>query len=186
MTRASELLEQLGTYVPADALEALHHASIIGLLSTTAAPFSRQQFTPGHITASCFIIEGDRLLLQHHKRLDRWLQMGGHVDGDESPVQTALRAGAEESGLRDLELVFDEVFDLDVHAIPAGKGEPDHRHFDVRFLARTAFPEAISIDPSESNDLAWVALDRAVALMNEEASTRVIRKIERTRDRRHA
>ncbi len=186
MTRASALLEQLGTYLPAGALEAQHHRSIIELLSGDGDPFSRNHFNPGHITAGCFIVDGDRLLLHQHKRLDRWLQMGGHVEGNETPAEAALREGAEESGLPDLELLLDGIFDLDVHAIPAGKGEPDHRHFDVRYLARTAVPDAISIDRSESNDLAWVPLDRAAALMNEEASTRVIRKIERSRDRRLA
>jgi 8-oxo-dGTP pyrophosphatase MutT (NUDIX family) len=186
MTRASALLEQLGAYAPADALESQHQRSIIDLLSGPGDPFSRNHFIPGHITASCFIVNGDRLLLHHHRRLGRWLQMGGHVEPDETPAETALREGAEESGLPDLELLSVGFVDLDVHAIPAGKGEPDHRHFDVRFLARTAVPDSISIDRTESNDLVWVALHRAAALMNEEASTRVIRKIERTRHRRLA
>lgn len=184
MSRASVLIEQLRAYTPVDALEAEHHRAIIGLLTNTHEPFSRHSFDPGHITASCFIVDGDRLLLHRHRRLGRWLQMGGHVEGEETPQDAALREGAEESGLNDLAFLCDGVFDVDVHAIPAGKGEPDHRHFDVRFLAHTAHPGSISIDPSESDDLAWVPLDAAAALMNEEASSRVVRKIGKFRDRR--
>lgn len=70
-------------------------------------------------------------------------------------------------------------FDLDVHAIPAGKGEPDHAHFDVRYLARTARPDSVAIDRTESNDLAWFDLARAAELMPGPESQRVLRKIER-------
>ncbi len=187
MPRTTALLDELRRYRAADALEWRHHRAIVELLTHTADPFSRTTFAPGHITASCFIIdpESKRLLLHHHRRLDRWLQMGGHVEGDEAPLQTAFREGAEESGLKDLELVVPDVLDVDVHFIPAGKGEPDHSHFDVRYLARTAEPTAITIDRSESHDLAWVELDRAVPLMNEEASSRVIRKIEAVMTRRY-
>ncbi len=104
--------------------------------------------------------------------------MGGHVDGDEWPRDAALREGLEESGLRDLEMVGG-IFDVDVHAIPAGKGEPDHYHFDIRYVARTRDPRAIAIDQNESNDLAWVELERALALMGSPESRRVIRKIEK-------
>lgn len=103
--------------------------------------------------------------------------MGGHLEGEEVPSEAALREGSEESGLTDLAFAHDGIFDLDVHPIPAGKGEPDHLHFDIRYLARTSTPHAISLDASESNDLTWVALDRAGELLCEEAGWRVIRKI---------
>lgn len=174
--RRAALLAQLERYRPADALEARHHAAIIELMADEGA-FERAHFAPGHVTASCFIVDGGRLLLHHHRRLNRWLQMGGHVEGAERPEQAALREGEEESGLRDLALAHDGIFDLDVHIIPAAKGEPEHRHFDVRYLGRTASPHAVAIERAESNDLAWVPLDRAEALMNEAASSRVIQKI---------
>jgi 8-oxo-dGTP pyrophosphatase MutT (NUDIX family) len=156
-----------------------YREAFLHLLRNTAAPCSRQQFEPGHVTASCFIIDsGGHLLLHHHRRLNRWLQMGGHLEVDEQPVDAALREGSEESGLRDLEIIGG-IADLDVHVIPAGRGEPEHRHFDVRYIARTRSPEAIVIDAQESNELMWFDLDRAAALMEGEESQRVIRKIRR-------
>jgi 8-oxo-dGTP pyrophosphatase MutT (NUDIX family) len=176
--RRTDLLAQLAHYRPADALEARHHRDIAALVAAAPAPFERTHFTPGHITASLFIVDGGgALLLHHHRRLNRWLQMGGHVEADERPADAALREGAEESGLRDLELAVDGIFDLDVHVIPAAKGEPEHRHYDVRYVARTATPHAVVLDRSESNDLAWVPFDRAEALMDEAASSRAIQKI---------
>jgi 8-oxo-dGTP pyrophosphatase MutT (NUDIX family) len=179
MERTTQLLEELRCYHAADRLEAQHQRAVLDLLSYGTAPFSRAQYVPGHITASCFIIDpgSQRLLLHHHRRLDRWLQMGGHVEDGESAKDAALREAAEESGLRDLVMVSESVVDIDVHEIPPWKGEPGHSHFDVRYIARTSHPESIMIDRAESNELGWVDLDRAIPLMNEEASTRVILKI---------
>lgn len=179
MTRHERLLAELHRYDASDDAEERHRAAMVALLAEPEA-FSRAHFRPGHFTASCYVVDGGgRLLLHHHRRLDRWLQMGGHVEGDESPELTALREGEEESGLRDLALAGAGIFDLDIHGIPAGKGEPDHDHYDVRYLARTASPDAITLDRAESNDLAWVTLDRAAELMPGSESHRVLRKIER-------
>ncbi len=177
--RHERLLGELRGYRPADGLETRHHEAIVRLLTGTPGAFSRDHFMPGHVTASCFVVDPTerQLLLHHHRRLGRWLQMGGHLEGDEMPAEAALREGSEESGLTDLELACDEVFDLDVHPIPAGKGEPDHLHFDIRYLARTSSPQAISLDATESNDLIWATLDRAEELLCEEAGSRVIHKI---------
>ena len=178
MTRHERLLAELHRYDASDAAEERHRAAMIALLHAPDA-FSRGHFHPGHFTASCYVIDdGGRLLLHHHRRLARWLQMGGHVEGDESPDLTALREGEEESGLRDLQLIAQGIFDLDIHGIPAAKSEPDHDHYDVRYLARTASPEAIALDRAESNDLAWVTLQRAAELMPGSESRRVLRKIE--------
>ena len=177
-TREAILLDELRTFAPVDALEASHYVRLVDLLTGEGDAFSRHRWVPGHVTASAFIVDdAGRLLLLHHRRLGRWLQTGGHVEPAELPLAAALREGAEESGLADLQPLGTGILDIDIHAIPPGKGEPDHHHFDVRFLARTKNPGAITMDPVESNDLAWVTLDRAVEMMNEEASTRAIRKI---------
>lgn len=184
MTRQERLLAELYRYETSDPAEARHRAAMLTLLEEPDA-FSRAHFRPGHFTASCYVIDdAGRLLLHHHRRLDRWLQMGGHVEGDESPERAALREGAEESGLRDLALATGGLFDLDIHGIPAalrldGLTEPDHDHYDLRYLARTASPEAVALDRAESNDLAWVTLDRAAELMPGDESQRVLRKIRR-------
>ena len=176
MSRHARLFAELETYASFDSAEERHRLVMLALLGSAEA-FSRAHFVPGHFTASCYVVDGEgRMLLHHHRRLNRWLQMGGHVEGDEPPALAALREGAEESGLPDLRLV-EGIFDLDVHRIPAAKGEPEHAHFDVRYLARTAAPGAIVIDRAESNELAWVTLDRAAELMPGPESQRVIRKI---------
>jgi len=177
----SELLALLTGFAPATDDERRHVASLHDLLRTAAAPFSRSHFEPGHVTASAFVVDpdGTRLLLHHHRRLDRWLQMGGHVDAGESVVAAALREAREESGLEAIELATRAPFDIDVHAIPAGKGEPPHLHFDVRFVVRAADPSAIRIAPDESNALRWFTLDEAAEAMASPESRRAIGKLRR-------
>lgn len=173
------LLDELRRYKPADATEDGHHRSLMSHLVHAKSPLSRSKFRPGHVTAGLFIVDPKtrRLLLHHHRRLDRWLAMGGHLEGSESPPEAALREGREESGLVDLQLVSDDILDVDKHVIPATEDAPEHFHFDVRYLAQTRRPQSIAMDAAESKELAWFDLDRARELMDEANAQRVITKI---------
>lgn len=175
----SAFQEELRAYEPANEIERAHRDAMLDLLAYSEDALSRQHFVPGHFTASCFIVDAQgRLLLHHHRRLDRWLQMGGHIEPDETPKKAALREGMEESGLPDLEIVG-SIFDLDIHDIPASDGDPEHAHFDVRYLARTSSPERVAIAAAESHELAWFEIERAAGLMPGAESQRVVAKIER-------
>jgi 8-oxo-dGTP pyrophosphatase MutT (NUDIX family) len=180
MALQHDLIEELRLYQPADDAERAHHLAIIDLLGGGTKVFQRDHFEPGHITASCFIVDSDntRLLLHRHRRLGKWLQMGGHCEGVEAPAVAALREGTEESGLADLQLLANRIFDIDVHEIPAAKGEPNHYHFDLRYVAHTSTPDAITMLEDESLDLTWVPFHEAIERMSEDGSTRAIRKIE--------
>jgi len=90
-----------------------------------------------------------------------------------------MREAGEESGLTDLFFFHPGIIDVDIHPIPAGRGEPDHQHFDVRYLLATRDAEAIRQDPAESLDLGWFELDEAASKMKEQGSLRVIEKIRR-------
>lgn len=132
---------------------------------------------PGHLTASAWIVDAARrrTLLTHHRKLDRWLQLGGHVDGDPDLAASALREAREESGLTQLVLVSAEIFDLDRHRIPARGAEPEHWHYDVRFLIE-ADPDEPFVVTGESKDLAWVELARVAELNPEASLRRLVRK----------
>lgn len=180
MTPAEELLRELQRHRAADATEQQHLDAITALVEEAALDaLHRSHFVPGHITASAYIFDPttERLLLHHHRRLDRWLQMGGHLEPGETSRHAALREGREESGIDELRFLHDGVFDVDVHFIPAGKGEPEHRHFDVRYLVAPLGAVEVRLDPSESVDLRWFDLDEAERRIDEEAGARVIRKI---------
>ncbi len=96
------------------------------------AGFRRSHFSPGHVTASGFVRNGDQVLLIHHDRLGRWMQPGGHIEPEDANVEAAARREIhEETGLADLTSLG--LLDVDVHLIPPGRGEPSHLHFDLRW-----------------------------------------------------
>jgi 8-oxo-dGTP pyrophosphatase MutT (NUDIX family) len=110
----------------------------------------------GHLTASALVVDHERTcaLLTHHKKLGRWLQLGGHCDGDANLVHVALREALEESGIEGLS-IEDVPIDVDVHVIPRRGEEPEHLHLDTRFVVFA--PEgARAVLSEESNELRWV------------------------------
>jgi 8-oxo-dGTP pyrophosphatase MutT (NUDIX family) len=117
----------------------------------------------GHLTGSALVIDRSRrcALLMHHRKLDKWLQMGGHADGDGDLARVALREATEESGLAELMLASTTPVDLDVHRVEP-PGEVPHLHLDVRFLV-VAPPGSDPIANHESRELRWVALDDLAA-----------------------
>ncbi|HTW83028.1 MAG TPA: NUDIX hydrolase [Candidatus Sulfotelmatobacter sp.] len=140
------------------------------------AAFARSLLV-GHVTASAWIVDPrrTRTLLTHHRKLGKWLQLGGHVDGESDLRRAARREATEESGLADLRFALAGIYDVDVHAIPARGAEPAHEHFDVRF-AFEADPAAPLIVSAESKDLAWVPLDALARYGVDESVLRLARK----------
>ncbi len=138
--------------------------------------FERTCFLDGHVTGSAWIVcpHRRRVLLTHHRKLQKWLQLGGHSDGDSNTRRVAKREAEEESGLI-VKAMDERVFDIDIHAIPARGVEPEHKHYDIRFLfeADDSVPLTVS---DESNDLRWLAIEDLSALTSEESVLRMARK----------
>lgn len=170
------LLDQLARYRPLDAADADCLRRFIEFVKNHERCFERT-LSLGHITGSAWIADPSdtKTLLVHHRKLGRWVQPGGHCDGNPDVLAVALQEGREETGLRDLCLVEDAIFDLDIHLIPARGLEPAHFHYDVRyaFQARDGQSPAVS---HESLALAWVPLERLQTYSSEVSLLRMARK----------
>jgi 8-oxo-dGTP pyrophosphatase MutT (NUDIX family) len=132
----------------------------LSLLELTVAPFSRDQFHPGHITCTAVVLhpDGVRFLLMHHHRHRRWLLPGGHVEeSDVTLSDTARREAVEETAVQIQGAGSGSVAGLDVHAIPARKREPFHLHHDLIF-AFTANSDEFALT-EEAPEVAWCGLD---------------------------
>ena len=131
-------------------------------LASNASVFERHH-AAGHFTGSAWLVsaDGERVLLTHHRKLRRWLQLGGHADGDANLARVALREAGEESGLDGL-VVESAIFDLDAHRIPARGEEAEHWHYDVRHVVRATGDEDFAIS-AESLALAWMPV-REIAI----------------------
>lgn len=130
----------------------------ITFIRNSENPFSRKN-REGHITGSAWIISNNyrQALLTHHKKLNIWIQTGGHSEGETDPFITAKREAEEETGLELLS--FDgEIFSLDIHNIPAHENSPEHKHYDITYLFTPQSSHNFKVS-RESHDLRWVDIN---------------------------
>jgi 8-oxo-dGTP pyrophosphatase MutT (NUDIX family) len=138
--------------------------------------FERTQ-TVGHITASAMLLspESDQCLLMHHRKLDKWLQPGGHADGDKDTFRVAQKEVYEETGICQFMKADAHVLDIDIHEIPARPQEPKHKHYDICYLMQSTCLEFVQNE--ESLQLKWVDLDEVLNFNNEPRYQRIMTKI---------
>jgi len=134
----------------------------------------RRSCTEAHLTGSALVVDpgGPRVLLLHHAKLRRWLQPGGHADGEANLAAAALAEATEETGLPGLTVAVPAV-DLDVHRV-VPPGEPPHLHLDVRFVA-LAPPGSQPRGNHESTDLRWVDPGELAAYEPDDGLRRLVR-----------
>ncbi|MDE1957985.1 MAG: NUDIX hydrolase [Xanthomonadaceae bacterium] len=166
------LQHALAAYAQAHCDEAVVVALFRGFLADHPQCFERT-LAHGHFTGSAWLVSADgrRVLLTHHRKLGRWLQLGGHADGDPDLARVALRETQEESGLAGLALDGEAIFDLDRHRIPARGDEPEHWHYDVRYVVRAGGGERFAVS-AESLALAWRPVIEVAADAEADASLR--------------
>lgn len=130
----------------------------------------------GHVTGSAWVLDKTRgrVLLTHHKKLDIWVQLGGHADGESDVAAVAMREAREESGISQIELLMPDIFDIDIHLIPARGDEPEHYHYDCRFALVADTAEYVVSE--ESHDLAWIRLGEVARYTTEESMMRMVGK----------
>jgi len=164
----------LEAYAPSDPAQRAERDKVLAFCAEHADALHRSCLS-GHLTASALLVDhaGQRALLTLHRKLGKWLQLGGHCDGDANLAAVALREAAEESGIADL--AIDPIpVDLDVHTIPARKGEPKHLHLDTRFLVHAA-PGARERASEESLELRWFTRAEAADLETDDSVRRLFR-----------
>ena len=156
MLPIERLLENYKTQYPQEVATA---DRILNYIRSEARCFEKHCPT-AHITGSAWLINRERsaVLLTHHAKLNKWMQLGGHSDGDSQTWEVALREAREESGIDNIRLDSQEIFDIDIHLIPERKNEAAHYHYDIRFVCQTVDTDNYVVSP-ESKDLKWVPFD---------------------------
>ena len=174
------LLSLLQQHTPHNKTESDMLSELITFVKDYENCFDRD-LSLGHITGSAWLVNKDlsHVFFTHHKKLDRWLQPGGHSDGDSNTLAVSMREASEESGIEDvfIQPVSDKIFDVDIHVIPARKNEPEHKHYDVRFLLEADMNQPLRIS-DESNEVAWIAVEEIPAMCDEASILRMVEKME--------
>lgn len=171
----------LEDYSPYDETEGAHKDKVLSLLSQVDIPFSRENLT-GHITGSALVVNKDltKVFLIHHKKLNIWINPGGHAEGSPDFIDVGTRETEEETGLVDL-ITIPEIFDIDVHPIPEntknGDVVPAHTHYDMRCLVIANEDEAPVLQEEEVLGGRWFTLKEAKETTPHTSFTRMIDKI---------
>ncbi len=170
-------LSSLQSYTPSNEKEIQFKDSIIEFVRINPSCFERSS-EDGHITGSAFILDSNRhfVLLTHHRKLNKWLQPGGHADGECDIYQAALREAREESGLKSIKPISKQIFDIDIHPIPAHGNEREHLHYDIRYLFEADREEEIIVS-DESNTVEWKPICDIDTLSFNESIIRMVQKI---------
>jgi 8-oxo-dGTP pyrophosphatase MutT (NUDIX family) len=168
------LLEKLAIYKKKHPQESKITDKFIDFVFSNPNCFSRR-LEAGHLTTSCFLVgkEQSSCLLLHHKKLNKWLQPGGHLDG-QSPQEAILKEIKEETGLQEVDFLQNEIFDLDIHFIAPYKDTKKHYHYDIRFLIG-AKTENIKKN-HESKAICWVQFDKLSKYTTERSILRMLQK----------
>lgn len=174
LTYAERLLRE---HRSAEAEQEATRQQMLQLIERHPTDAHRRSCLEGHFTASALVVDAGfaQVLLLHHRKLDKWLQPGGHCDGDANFPAVALRESEEESGIDGLE-VDPRILDLDIHAIPERPGEPAHFHYDVRFLvvAPTGAEPRLN---HEARALRFFSFEEALNLAGDDSLRRLIRRV---------
>lgn len=141
--------------------------------------FERSQLK-GHITGSAWLVNSSstHVLLTHHKKLDKWLQLGGHADGNTDALAVAVKEAREESGIDAIAPLATTLFDIDIHEIPARKNEPAHFHYDARFALQVQGEDTYTVS-HESHALEWVEISNLSQYTSEDSILRMAAKWQR-------
>jgi 8-oxo-dGTP pyrophosphatase MutT (NUDIX family) len=170
------ILELLNNYFPQSEEEKEHKVRMLDFIIKHQNCFDRS-LDIGHITASAWLLNKNKsqALLMHHSKLNIWVQLGGHCDGDFNPLAVAIKEASEESGLSLIVPVHGKIFDIDIHPIPENKSQKLHYHYDVRFLLRVESEQIIQKN-HESKELRWIDKDPQKLPTNSSSVIRMFNK----------
>ena len=165
----------LASYAPPTPEQTAVRARILDFIDEHPRDAHERTCIPGHLTASAITVDPgrERVLLTFHKKLERWLQFGGHCDGDANLLAVAWRETREESGIEP-SCISARPIDVDVHVIPAHKDDPAHLHLDTRYLVELD-PQVTPVVSAESVELAWFTAAGARDLELDDSLRRLLR-----------
>jgi 8-oxo-dGTP pyrophosphatase MutT (NUDIX family) len=173
----TSLLESLQSYVGVDNHDTACAARIAEFVRNEPHCCRRENLH-GHLTGSAWVVNrsGEMVLLLLHRGLQKWLQPGGHADGEMNIAAVALREVREESGLTRITPYGHGIFDVDIHHIPERAGVPAHEHYDLRYLFVADDQEQLQLDPAEATAARWVPVHLVQNLTQEQSILRMASK----------
>ena len=168
-----KLVEKLESYVPYNEQEEKDKEFILHCLKHQDQIFTRENEMV-HMTASAWIVNPERtkVLMAYHKIYDSWAWLGGHADGEDELLKVAMKEAKEESGLKNVRPVSEDIYSLEVLTVNGHvkKGEyvSSHLHLNVTYLLEADEEEILAVKPDENSGVGWFSLEDALKASTEE------------------
>lgn len=162
-----KIREQLRQYCPWNEQEERDREVILRCLESMPDVFFRTSLT-AHMSASAWVVNTtfDKALMAYHKLYDSWAWLGGHADGQEDLLAVALKEVREESGIRVVEPVTEDIFSLEVLTVDGhekrGVYVPSHLHLNVTYLLKADESQELRAKEDENSGVAWFGIGQAV------------------------
>ncbi len=166
------MMEKIRAYVPVNAQEAADKEQILRFLAENPDAYSRENRL-AHMTASAWIVNRSRtkVLMVYHKLYDSWSWTGGHADGERDLLQVAIREAREETGVREIVPLSEDIFSLEILTVDGhekrGSYVPSHLHLNVTYLLEAGEEQELHVCPEENTGVAWFSLEEALARSSE-------------------
>ena len=167
-----KIVEEIKAYAPCCEQEARDKAAILDYLAKNPDAFYRSD-PIAHMTASAWIVNRDRtkVLMVYHRIYDSWSWTGGHADGEEDLLAVALREAREETGLRKVRAVSEEICSLEVLTVDGhekrGAYVPSHLHLNVTYQLEADEDEELQVCEEENSGVKWFTLHDALRASTE-------------------
>lgn len=168
-----EILQQLKNYIPFNKQEEADKEIIIHCLRAFPDVFTRDSKL-AHMTASGWVVNPgrDKVMMVYHNLYNSWSWMGGHADGDQDLLRVALREVREESGVKQVRPLLEEIFSLEVLTVNGhekrGEYVPSHLHLNVTYLLEAEEDQELIAKPDENSGVSWFGLEEAIESSSEE------------------
>ena len=167
-----KILDDIRAYVPFNEQEEKDKRFILDFLAKNDDAFLRENRV-AHMTASAWVVNParDKVLLVYHRIYDSWSWTGGHADGEMDLLAVALREVREETGVRHVRPVSEEIYSLEVLTVDGhekrGEYVSSHLHLNVTYLLEASEEDSLSVCEAENSGVGWYTLDGALAASSE-------------------
>lgn len=168
---SGDIVRSIAAYEPINEQEQWDKELILRFIDENDDAFCRENMT-AHMTASAWVVNPnrDKVLMVYHRIFDSWSWTGGHADGERDLLSVALREVAEETGVKHIRPVTEDIFSLEILTVDGhekhGQYVPSHLHMNVTYLVEAEDTQALKIRPDENSGVRWFTPEEAL-----EAST---------------
>ena len=174
-------INEIKSYIPYNEQEQKDKDLILNCINNFSDVLTRKN-TVAHITSSGYIVNKnrDKTLMIFHKIYNSWSWTGGHADGDDDLLKVAIKEACEETGLKNIKPINNDIFSLDVLTVNGhiknGDYVSSHLHLSVAYLLEADENEELIVNEIETNGVQWIPIDKVSSYSSEEYMIEVYNK----------